>query len=364
MITRIFHPIGQGAFYTERVGDHTIVYDCGVWNRKADKVNGEKVVKAAFKDKEEIKILFISHFDYDHVSLVPFLLRNFDVKTIVMPLLENATKELVKSIFQSSEDDDDAEISQLVGDPDTFSERTGVAIVLVQLGEPQNENTETPNINIDDLGAGVQTIRSGSLITITQAKDRIDWVWVPFNFESHNRSVQLANEFKLNGIQLERITEAKYFEDNRKKIWTAYSKIDGNINENSLFLYSGPQLQSVTRYNCHYLDYYYRRSINRLPGCIFTGDGDLNIVSISKTFKHYMDKVGTIQIPHHGSKASFNDNDFKAGELICPVSVGDNNTYSHPSGYVLASLLQNRNRPIIVSERASSVLAQHWKCYQ
>ena len=29
MIQRIFHPVGQGAFYSERHENHNIVYDCG-----------------------------------------------------------------------------------------------------------------------------------------------------------------------------------------------------------------------------------------------------------------------------------------------------------------------------------------------
>ena len=37
MIERVFHPIGQGAFYSERHGSHNIniVYDCGTTNPKS-----------------------------------------------------------------------------------------------------------------------------------------------------------------------------------------------------------------------------------------------------------------------------------------------------------------------------------------
>ena len=75
-IERFFYPIGQGAFYAEKHqrGDKkfTIVYDCGTClNCKAGQLNfANIVIEKAFKKKEQIDILFISHFDYDHVSKI------------------------------------------------------------------------------------------------------------------------------------------------------------------------------------------------------------------------------------------------------------------------------------------------------
>jgi hypothetical protein len=45
MIQRIFHPIGQGAFYSERHENINIVYDCGNW--KNTKL-ADRVVKQSF----------------------------------------------------------------------------------------------------------------------------------------------------------------------------------------------------------------------------------------------------------------------------------------------------------------------------
>ena len=66
-IKRIFHPIGQGAFYSERHENLNIVYDCGNWKNTKQ---ATKIVQSAFKKDEVIDILFISHFDYDHVSSI------------------------------------------------------------------------------------------------------------------------------------------------------------------------------------------------------------------------------------------------------------------------------------------------------
>jgi len=67
LIERIFHPIGQGAFYSERHKNFNIVYDCGNW--KNTKL-ADKVVKQAFLKDEVIDILFISlHFPKNHPVL-------------------------------------------------------------------------------------------------------------------------------------------------------------------------------------------------------------------------------------------------------------------------------------------------------
>ncbi|KLO21324.1 hypothetical protein X275_09595 [Marinitoga sp. 1197] len=42
---RIFHSVGQGAFYTEHFGNHVIVYDCSSQN--------EEVIKKNFGNFEE-----------------------------------------------------------------------------------------------------------------------------------------------------------------------------------------------------------------------------------------------------------------------------------------------------------------------
>jgi hypothetical protein len=59
MIVRTFHPIGQGAFYSERNEKFNMVYDCGEWK---DSNYANKVVKQSFGTTDTIDLLFISHF--------------------------------------------------------------------------------------------------------------------------------------------------------------------------------------------------------------------------------------------------------------------------------------------------------------
>lgn len=68
-VIRTFHPIGQGAFYSEQfINDNntpigTIVYDCGSNNLTCLK----KIIPGCFISRD-IDILFISHFDADHIN--------------------------------------------------------------------------------------------------------------------------------------------------------------------------------------------------------------------------------------------------------------------------------------------------------
>ncbi len=86
--TRTFHPVGQGAFFTEQLSslneeyDTTIVYDCGTIS-SSDQLNSE-ISDFKKEQKKEgrrlFDILFISHFDSDHVNGLKKLLKK-DIAT-------------------------------------------------------------------------------------------------------------------------------------------------------------------------------------------------------------------------------------------------------------------------------------------
>ena len=71
-IIRTFHPVGQGAFYSERHENFNVVYDCGTEYPKRTDKGIKRTVETAFRKDEEIDILFISHFDFDHVGHIDY----------------------------------------------------------------------------------------------------------------------------------------------------------------------------------------------------------------------------------------------------------------------------------------------------
>lgn len=70
-IIRTFHPIGQGAFYSERIDNFNMVYDCGSVSESEKKQ--KKVISQSFSKNDDINVLVISHFDEDHINLIPIL---------------------------------------------------------------------------------------------------------------------------------------------------------------------------------------------------------------------------------------------------------------------------------------------------
>ena len=73
-------------------------------------------------------------------------------------------------------------------------------------------------------------------------------------------------------------------------------------------------------------------------------------MDIRKIYRRYWDLIGTIQIPHHGSGKSFKATPFDEGGFLCPMSVGNKNSYGHPSPIVISELFLKRNFPILVTE--------------
>lgn len=368
-IRRIFHPVGQGAFYSERHPDFNIVYDCGNWkNSKA----AQKVVSQAFDKNDTIDILFISHFDYDHVSMIGTLRDSVkSIKHVVLPLLHNDEKILLKAFnhFHANS----AQLNQLIDDPQAIF--GGDARIVYVKPTEQSEspiNDDQESINLENLSAN-QEKDSGVKIRL---KIGYDWIFIPYNYENKARSKMLIDELAKEGISIQDLENVDFLTKNSKKIKGIYEKIDGNINENSMIVYSGPLQDNHhyhfvdAYYNClwdwHYLYHRYHHYVDiydlcHKPACVYSGDADFNKVQIHNIFQRYWKNVGTIQVPHHGSKNSFN---FSFGfhtqqeSFICPVSFGTNNTYGHPSGKVLGELLQCGNIPITVTEKMDSTFIE------
>ena len=141
----------------------------------------------------------------------------------------------------------------------------------------------------------------------------------------------------------------------------AYKKISGGTNENSLLLYSGPVSDD--------LDYYLKRRVPcekiwccryEKAGCLYTGDSTCDLQGWKDVkYTKVWDKIGTIQLPHHGSLESFDVNANSIDKhYIFPISCWSTNGYGHPSGKVLAYLLTQGCKPVIVTEMAGTVFVE------
>lgn len=95
-LKRTFHPVGQGAFFTEQFYDdamehvlYNVVYDCGS-KSPGIRIQMERDIRNSFYDKKTIDVLFLSHFDDDHVNYVKYLKNHgcLEGTRIFIPMIE------------------------------------------------------------------------------------------------------------------------------------------------------------------------------------------------------------------------------------------------------------------------------------
>ena len=372
-VTRTFHPVGQGAFYSERHNDFNIVYDCGT----TAYAKARPVVKSAFL-YQDIDILFISHFDNDHISTIETLRDSTNnIHTVVMPLLETKHEKLLINLSSALP----AGSLNLIKDPQTFF-GSNTTIVRVRPTQERNRDESDDPINLPNSldsfeRVAVQSSSPPPSIIINSGRPLIinnehRWVFVPYNIKFEERHTKLINQLESLGFDVSELEKnPNYVMNNlkdsksRKALKNIYdTKLGGDINENSMLLYSGPSKDSESSDICYCellgQDYVYSCECYNSAGCIYTGDSDLNeVLKEDNVYLDYRRCVGIIQIPHHGSRENFNIKFFEQFyPVICPVSYGTKNSHGHPAAEVINALSMNQFRPILVNEQLSSKFVQ------
>lgn len=375
-VVRTFHPIGQGAFYSERFYEgrecvYNIVYDCGV---ETVQERHKKVVRSSFSKDDSIDYLFISHLDTDHISLVKTWKESVGrIKNVVLPYIDRKSVALQYSL------------SLLSGDSNVWSFWKSIKDVID--GGPNTD--ETRFIFVGGDFPSLVSHRSGKPLDLGNGDP--DWVFIPYNRNQERKSdlddqltLLLADPvFKREidglGLALGSLADLKnalisdtFAEliDNRiikKKLQEAYQRVTGTINGNSLLVYSGPSVEcdgdSYTfRYRRYrFFPFYPEENLWYHVACLYTGDSDFDLVSYEQDLGGRWNNVGTIQLPHHGSLDSFqyerNKEKFDR-YFVFPISCGETNRYGHPSGKVLSFLFSMDCVPIIITENSSTLYMQ------
>lgn len=379
IVSRVIHPIGQGAFYTERIRTNgktfNIVYDCG--GTTSYKVNRNKPIleaeiKTFYGKNENIDLLFISHFDYDHVNGLKYLKDHCNIKRVIMPLIPTAARW----IYLSQLDDD---LQLLMTNPgEFFGNDTEIISVRYSNGGEFQQDELVLN---DNEPSPKQEIVSG---TIIQFRNLHDWCYIPFNFDEDARYKKLIDLMASRRLELDKLLngDVDYIIANRAKINEAYKNVvkkNGSSNESSLIVYSGPvsdKHEYIKKYNyiCNVscLVRRFRYGCNMIPfirkrvACLYLGDTDLNQVSggygIIEDIYHNLgvvkDNIGTIQVPHHGSEKSFNDDILWYNKpSLYFASFGNQNRYGHPS-YRVVEDIEIHNHFVGVTEDRNSALVE------
>lgn len=375
MIIRKFHPIGQGAFYSEEFynlkNSFKIVYDCGNFNNLK---YADKVIEQAFNKNDIIDILFISHFDYDHVSKISKLRDTVKkIKNVVLPLLYENTKNLLLKIYKYYDDN----VFNLINNPQNFF---GEETKIIFVNYPENdEGTYIDNslTDIEKINMTGKKIDSGTQLFL---KDR-EWVFIPYNYMYLERHEELVKMLKQENINVKKLINdidytlykiisdiGKTKKEGGKIFKRIYDSLEDTININSMILYSGPLSKNndfqvnffVKNKCCFNIFEFFNICYNNYnkAACIYTGDTNLNKVFIKSKFKQLWDNVGTIQVPHHGSKRSFNADILDGDTRFFPISYGTDNIFGHPSSKVISDIFSNGKYPILINDKFDSIFVQ------
>lgn len=275
-IQRCFHPVGQGAFYTERfrIGKQTInvVYDCGSATSLSDL---KKIINNHFpksKEKEpEIEFLFISHFHHDHVCGLEHLLKLCRVKYVFVLLIHQDNVNVLLSLLNNFEAGGDKFVEAFILSPENTvrlhgQKSDGFAPNVIFVPPTTNEDGEqtdspipfnpnefeTRSTNQQSNAKGFVLPRGQHCFTFPQSleveesKSQIlhKWCFIPFNFEFKERSWEFRQKLIEARIPIETVDDVKKVwqdEKSRKNLKDAFDEVSNHKpNDNTLSLYSGP----------------------------------------------------------------------------------------------------------------------------
>ena len=383
-VTRTLHPIGQGAFYTEKFeydGQQcNVVFDCG-GTSSVIKGRVKKYCKRLSREqkveKPTIDAVFISHFHNDHVNGLKTLLNNAEVECIFLPLLnddevyalslsfvEKLGESLYSGLVDSAVNEKPLKVD---GIPD-------INVVRIDKYKSDGISDEQPYFlhTIQNEHKKFQIIPSGKPVALDK---NTPWIFKTFNFENAKgqRGKQLKEALKKKRITSLTITEliGRWNEQQfRDDILECYKSVSGSLNTNSMVTYSGPEKGTIKVFHnnswlsrslewrnlCRYV------FVNNLAGCMYFGDyeakGGLKWKHYKDSFKSLISLLHVQQVPHHGAASNYNVQLNKPPKLNF-ISAGISNTYRHPSLWTLYVLNSYRVPWIWISEDSEPVIFEY-----
>lgn len=358
MITRLILPVGQGAFYVEKFKNgKNIVYDCGSMDNE-EKI--KELIEKCFERNKVIEAIFISHLDKDHISGVKDLLSKCEVKRICFPLITEEMKQALKikiMIEEATGNRYNDFIKEFIEDPEAAIKKIkeDMEIELIEI-LPSDEQNNKKNDKEETKNQKIKRIKKNSGEDIAEEIEGLEyscnenkWELIPYNFKQETRinefEEKLEKEFgkKISLKEVEKIWKEN--EDNREKIKKVYESLKGDLNTNSMTLFSGVrQVGKQMQYDSSYVK----------VGCLYTGDyevkGKNKWKTLEEAYTEYWKWIGMIQVPHHGSIRNCNDA-LISKKAVYFLSAGEKNAYKHPSQNVVRGIrFKYHNNLYIVTE--------------
>lgn len=345
-LERYFYPVGQGLCCHERIHGFNLVYDCGSRiQEQPDKDICESV--KSFFDGNEIDVLILSHFHYDHTNMLDVLIdAKIKIKKIIIPYIDKAEYNILRYI------DGNCNIKLLNS---ALEERGYQDIDVIHLKEDFQ--------SLEDLNLLPDVLKSF-------------WKYEIYNYQYITKSKEFKDKVIKEKLDYGQLSDPVYVSTNNKKLKDIYESI-GGLNEQSSVLFSYPK--EANRY-CTYTSYkicrpkknglrdcfFVKNTDERCrfsnncdakiaPGCIFFGDYPVKYTrkfdQISENVKKLLSEyvIGTIQFPHHGSSTGLNEKIIRS-EMEYIFSFGIGNIYRHPNKNAVQSVVYKGNCPVFVTD--------------
>jgi hypothetical protein len=344
--------VGHGGFHTGVLGFTRPLfrwaYDCGSWRKRTTlDLRIRELLKRSRReaDQADLDVLFISHFDADHVNGLERLFAGNDgvpakVRIVVAPYL-GPLNSLVVIARELQREKGGSNLVSAVSDPASYFQSKGVeTLILIRPDEPPPHPLEgtsvapplpptPPSPGVDapigleffrkdgkryaidpaniDGGINVVVADPGSFFEVSARGRWLNWIFVPHAHEWEPNYKRVADQARrLFGIdpgdprfQRELIDQLRTKVGLRqvKKIYAGL-----NSNATSLSLYAGPRPPCPERQVF--------TDPSRPPGWLLTGDAPLNKLDAFRAWNHSFaplaSSVGRLMLPHHGAERNFN----------------------------------------------------------
>jgi hypothetical protein len=398
-------PVGHGGFHTGVLGvdepSLRWVYDCGSWRKKGREALASRIADYGGRTRgRQIDLLFVSHFDADHVWGLDELLRQHRVDTVFIPYLEPEDATAIQ-VAASIDRRWSAELAEVVSDPISwFRGRGAVRVVAVRPGarpdgfampfgpgdEARGEVVEGeleprligPNGRVLPWwppSASTSTTWNAepgtAVAVVSRQRAWTDWWFLP-HVHGVSRDVRSAlriaalqamqdlagssGSASANDLRAFNAGLAELLKDrrNRTKLREIFLR-EGLTDANaiSMSLYLGPR-DNETR-SVH-------PGAGARAGWLLTGDAKLGNKARREEWRSAFSAlstkrtIGTLMLPHHGSYANFHDELLSfapEARLFVTVDNSDLNIRPHPD--VRASLDRSYHQ---VSEKKNTVLQE------
>lgn len=351
-IVRTQWAVGNGFFHSGRISNDsdsiTYVYDCGALSARRSQDALKREIETFSGRANSVDLMFISHYDYDHVSGVANLASRLPITRFILPLIPDAERLFYFAAHVANEPPALRDAlgagfyADFITDPETTLREAALALspnvevlFLVPASEPPPSDPAVPEIqriapaevSPADAGVALQVARNGDTTQVQTGNGDVVWEWYPYVGELASKgTAAFAKALKDAGLIARRkdlgdrgIIE-NLVRNHPSDLADAYdqaSRAAGksfNRNLTSLMLYSGP-VEGARHRAYRTASYHFERpeigAWNPKPGWLGLGDANLRaqkrVREVNDVFATRKPLVGTFAPSHHGSVLDWND---------------------------------------------------------